>query len=85
MSIRKTRTPATVNPNKNCLHGTRCPNCGSFGPFEILISMRVLLFDEGTDDADDASVHFDNSSPARCHHCDFKGKFGNFKDAKIRP
>ena len=64
--------------NVNCLAGKRCPKCGSFGPLEVQVSMRVLLFDEGTDDADDGSVEFDDGSAAVCYACRYEGKLGDF-------
>jgi hypothetical protein len=64
--------------NVNCLAGKRCPKCGSFGPLEVQVSMRVLLFDEGTDDADDGSVEFDDGSAAMCYACRYEGKLGDF-------
>jgi hypothetical protein len=58
-----------VNPNINCLDGKQCPNCRSFGPFEVEVSMRVLLCDDGTDDATDGTVEYDDDSPAPpCQH-----------------
>jgi len=69
-----------VNPNVNCLYGKRCPKCGSFGPFEIAVSMRVLLTDDGCDDAVDSAIEYDDHSPARCPACRYKGKFGDFDE-----
>jgi len=67
-----------VNPNTNCLYGTRCPKCGSYGPFEILISMLVLLYDDGSDDAEDGTINYGDNSPTKCYACGYKGKFGDF-------
>lgn len=69
-----------TNPNVNCLDGKRCPRCGSYGPFEVVASMRVLLSDNGTDDADDGSVEYDDDAPAMCYECQYEGKFGEFND-----
>ena len=69
-----------TNPNVNCLDGKRCPRCGSYGPFEVVVSMRVLLYDSGTDDADDGSVEYDDAAPAMCYECRYRGKFGEFND-----
>ncbi len=46
----------STNSNDNCLEGKRCPNCGSYGPFELVVSLRVSLYDSGTDDAEDGSI-----------------------------
>ena len=67
-----------VSPNVNCLDGKRCPKCGSYGPFEVVVSMRVLLYDNGTDDAEDGSIEYDDSALAMCHACQYEGKFGEF-------
>ena len=65
-------------PNVNCLEGKRCPMCGSMQPIEVVVSMRVLLYDNGTDDADDCSIEYDQDTPARCYVCRYEGKFGDF-------
>ena len=67
-----------VSPNVNCLDGKRCPTCGSYGPFEIVVSMRVLLYDNGSDDAEAGSIEYDDDALAMCHACRYEGKFGNF-------
>jgi len=67
-----------VSPNVNCLEGKRCPNCGSYGPFEVVVSMRVLLYDNGSDDAEDGSIEYDDSALAMCPACRYEGKFGEF-------
>jgi hypothetical protein len=64
--------------NVNCLAGKRCPKCGSYGPLEVQVSMRVLLYDEGTDDADDGSIEYDDDATAMCYACRYEGKFGDF-------
>ena len=66
------------NPNVNCLVGKRCPKCGSYGPFELVVSVRVLLYDNGTDDAEDGSIEYDHRAFAKCYECQYEGKFGNF-------
>ena len=67
-----------TEPNTNCLEGQRCPKCGSWGPFEVLVSVRVLLFDNGAHDAEDGSIEYDGHSPARCQACGHRGKFRAF-------
>jgi hypothetical protein len=68
----------SVNPNVNCLYGTQCPKCRSFGPFEVVVSMRVLLHDDGSDYAEDSTIEYDDDSPAKCCACGYRGKFGTF-------
>jgi hypothetical protein len=69
-----------VNPNVNCLEGKRCPRCGSFGPFELAVKMRVLMFDTGTDFPKDGSVDFDGDTQAKCDCCEYAGRFEQFSD-----
>ena len=67
-----------VSPNVNCLDGKRCPKCGSYGPFEVVVSVRVVLYDNGSDDAEDGSIEYDDEALAMCHGCRYEGKFGDF-------
>ncbi len=71
---------SSVNPNSNCLEGKRCPACGSYGPFEIVVSMRVLLYDDGTDNAEDGTTEYGDDAPAMCHACQHEGKWGDFEE-----
>lgn len=67
-----------VNPNVNCLYGKCCPRCGSYGPFEVVVTMRVLLHDNGTGDPEDGSIEYGNDTPAVCYACGYQAKFGEF-------
>jgi hypothetical protein len=69
-----------VNPNVNCLEGKRCPECGSYGPLEVVVSKRVLLYDNGTDDAEDGTTEYGDDSPAMCCACRHEGKLGDFDE-----
>jgi hypothetical protein len=69
-----------VNPNVNCLHGKRCPECGSYGPFDIAVSMQVRLYDTGCNDAADGTVEYDDGSTATCCNCRYEAKFGDFDE-----
>jgi len=69
-----------ASPNVNCLYGKRCPRCASYGPFELVVSMRVLLTDDGSDDAEDGTIEYDEDSPASCPACRYKAKFSAFDD-----
>jgi hypothetical protein len=71
---------SSVNPNVNCLDGKRCPACGSYGPFEIVVSMRVLLYDNGTDNAKDGTTEYGDDAPTMCHACRHEGNFGDFDE-----
>jgi hypothetical protein len=73
---------AAENPNLNCLEHRRCPRCGSYGPFEVSVSNWVLLCDEGTGDAKDKSIEFDENSAAKCPSCEYTGQFGDFDESR---
>ena len=77
MSRKKTQE---ANPNNNCLDGKRCPNCGSWGPFELVVSMRVLLYDNGAEDAENGSIEYDGRAPAVCNSCGYQDVFAKFDD-----
>lgn len=55
------------NPNENCLEGMKCPKCGSFGPFNILVTQTgwTSVSDDGTDYID-GDTEWDNASPCEC-------------------
>jgi len=67
-----------VNPNVNFLEGKCCPQCGSYGPFEVEASMRVMLYDDGSGDAEDGTIEYDDDSLATCYACRYEGRFGDF-------
>lgn len=71
---------SSVSPNVNCLDGKRCPECGSYGPFEVVVSRRVLLYDNGCGDAEDGTTEYGDDSPAMCYACQHEGKFGDFDE-----
>jgi hypothetical protein len=73
-------TVPPVNPNVNCLEGKRCPECGSYGPFEVVVSKRVMLYDNGTGDAEDGTTEYNDGSPAMCGACLYDGKLGDFDE-----
>lgn len=62
-----------TNPNLNCLEGKRCPECGSYGPFEVTVSMRVLLYDSGAGDAKDSAIEFGEDARTSCNSCQHGG------------
>ena len=67
-----------VSPNVNCLAGKRCPACGSYGPFEVVVSLRVLLQDSGAEDADDGATEYGDDARTICHSCKHTGQFSDF-------
>jgi hypothetical protein len=69
-----------ISPNVNCLEGKRCPKCGSYGPFEIAVSMRVLLYDNGTNSAEDDASEYGEQARTKCYSCRHEGQFGDFDE-----
>lgn len=67
-----------VNPNSNCLEGKRCPTCGSYGPFEVVVKMRVLLRDSGICSVQDPATEYDDDAYTTCRSCGRQGRFGDF-------
>jgi len=69
-----------VSPNINCLDGKRCPECGSYGPFEVVVSVRVVLYDNGTDNAEDGTTEYGDDALTMCCACRHEAKFGDFDE-----
>ncbi len=69
-----------ISPNTNCLDGKRCPECGSFGPFEVVASVRVLLYDDGIDNAEDGATEYGGEARTVCRSCRHEGQFGEFDE-----
>lgn len=36
--------------NENNLDGMKCPECGSYGPFHIMVEHMVCMHDDGSED-----------------------------------
>ncbi len=68
------------NPNTNCLEGTACPNCKSFGPFRIMVTTTVTVTDEGI--TDHGSVEWDDESFCTCVACGTQEDVSAFKAGK---
>lgn len=71
---------SSISPNSNCLEGKRCPECRSHGPFEVVARMRVLLYDNGIDDAKDGTIEYDGDARTICYSCRYEGQFGDFDE-----
>jgi hypothetical protein len=58
------------SPNTNCLEGWHCPDCQSWGPFTVDVTMRVMLRDDGTHFLeDDGDTEYDDTAFAMCQDC----------------
>jgi hypothetical protein len=71
---------SSTSPNVNCLEDKRCPKCGSYGPFEVVASMRILLHDSGTENAEDGTTEYDDRALTTCCACQYEGTFGDFDE-----
>ncbi len=69
------------NPNTNCLAGMRCPKCGSYGPFDIVVTTLVRMHDDGSEPLHN-DEEWGNESPAICDdpECDFTGTVADFRE-----
>ena len=63
--------------NTNCLVGMKCPKCGSYEPFWIVVASMALMSDDGTDEIKD--TEWNQSSYCKCWHCEFEGEVKDFK------
>ena len=71
---------SSASPNVNCLEGKRCPICGFYGPFEVVVSMKIMLLDSGTDDANNGTIEYDDGTRTICCACQHVGTFGDFNE-----
>lgn len=71
---------ANLNPNVNCLEGKRCPQCKSYGPFELSISTRVLLYDSGIREVGGDAVEYGEDAYTVCCSCQRRGQFADFDE-----
>lgn len=62
--------------NHNCLAGIRCPECGSEGPFEMVVAASATMSDEGSEDVRDIS--WEPESPIACVGCGNRGRVAEF-------
>lgn len=66
--------------NTNCLEGFQCPQCESYGPFRIEVTMTVLMYDEGSEDDDmSCDQHWGSDSYCACHECHYHGTAKDFQ------
>lgn len=70
------------SPNTNCLAGLRCPECGSYGPFwiNVTIHAEVLMCDDGTEDTKTQNTDWDDESDFRCSECRHTGTGKDFQE-----
>ncbi len=78
-------TPERTNasPNTNCLEGWQCPDCQSWGPFTVEVTMRVMLSDDGTDFLeDDGDTAYDDQAFAMCQDCQRQAPVAYFRQER---
>jgi hypothetical protein len=76
------------NPNENCLEGKKCPECDSYGSFDVRCSLWQNVADDGTDYPHDkmlGDVEYDGNSDAKCCECGHEGKWSDFDDSADDP
>jgi hypothetical protein len=66
------------NPNTNCLDGMRCPECGSYKPFDIVVGCIARTFDSGVEHTWDFDWSFESS--CTCVICGHHGQVKDFKE-----
>lgn len=69
-----------IEKNDNVLAGVECPNCGSQGPFKLVVTVRgtATVSDDGWDDLCSEESDFDDGAPARCSKCGHEAAFSTF-------
>ena len=65
--------------NVNCLEGMRCPECDYNEMFYIVASVKLEVYDNGTDNYTD--VEWEDDSHCQCGDCGWFGLVKEFKDA----
>lgn len=70
----------TSGPNTNCLQDMRCPECGSYGPFWISVTIlgTVLMSDAGTIEERIDSTDWEDNDSCRCADCGYDGVAKDF-------
>lgn len=68
------------NPNMNCLEGMRCPNCGDFGPFNIIGRARFHVTDEGVDES--TEIEWSDIQSVHCPECNTWHDMEEVRDAE---
>jgi len=64
-------------PNTNCLDGIRCPKCGSYEPFSIVVTTYCTVYDSGVEEHSD--TEWDDDAYCRCVACDYAGTVADFR------
>ena len=56
------------------------PSVAPMAHFEVVVSMRVLLYDNGTGNAEDGTTEYGDDAPTTCYACQCAGKFADFDE-----
>jgi hypothetical protein len=65
-------------PNHNCLEGIMCPECSSYGPFNIVADCIAQIFDSGIEHTWDFG--WGDECVCTCAICGHHGQVKDFKD-----
>ena len=64
-------------PNSGCLDGIWCPNCGSYGPFEIHGTAWFKVYDDGAWSFEE--LDWENDSQCKCYACHYNNDIDAFR------
>ena len=56
------------------------PSVAPMAHFEVVVSMRVLLYDTGTNDAEDGTIEYGDEARTKCYACYHEGRFADFNE-----
>ena len=68
-----------ASPNMNSGEGWHCPDCQSWGPFTVDVTMRVMLRDDGTHVIEDDGGTDDDRVFAMCQDCKRQAPVASFR------
>lgn len=76
---------STTNPNVNCLQGMKCPDCGSFGPFKILVTSVAfcIVADDGFEFVG-GDTDWDGNADCSCTQCPKSGTVAGFRVESVQ-
>ena len=69
-----------MNPNTNCLANMACPQCKSYGPFDIEVKKWMTMHDDGSEESEDGTEEWGDDSRCHCLNCDYTAKVKDFAD-----
>lgn len=76
---------SSTNPNVNCLQDMKCPFCGSFGPFKILVTSVAFctVADDGLEFIG-GDTDWNDKSDCSCIRCLKSGTVADFREENVQ-